>query len=691
MIDFYILTLQISMLVVGALIMLFSIDDLLVDGWFWTREIYRGLVIRPRYKPLPESALHERAQQPLAIMIPSWQEDAVIGAMIENTVQVLDYENYRIFVGTYPNDAATIAEVERARRRHKRVVRVQTPHSGPTSKADCLNHILAAIRQEELDTGREYAGVVMHDCEDVLHPLELKFFNYLLPRKDMIQLPVVALERGLSELIAGTYMDEFAEWHAKDLVVRDSFAGTVPSAGVGTCFSHKAIVELRNGKGQPFNTKTLTEDYDVGERLAAKGLRAIIARYDVDYRVRGQGRDADADAEGYVTVRMPLCVREYFPNTFHTARRQKARWMIGIALQGWTQLGWTKSFRTNYFLARDRKALLSAPLVVAAYVLLLNYTSSIALIGWERLTYSPAWQAVVVWVFGFNTVALMLRIAQRMYFVNRIYGWRQALVSAPRMVAGTLVSFAATLRAVRIYAGYLITHKPIAWDKTTHQFPSAAVLDHERRRLGEILSTWEAITPVQLETALGEQGRTKQSLGKIMMATGWLDDETLAEAISTQSELPRATVTAETMAQFRGAGFESLWIRLRAAPIGIGPDGGPILAVARPLSIAQREAVKSETGFWPFERIARESEVTAALRTLRGAAYAPREGAPPLLGDILVRHGQVSAEAVDAALDSYRPDRDGRIGEHLVRLGVVSAEAIAAAVTEQDRLARDMP
>ena len=32
--------------------------------------------------------------------------------------------------------------------------------------------------------------MVLHDSEDVLHPLELKFFNYLLPRKDMIQLPV---------------------------------------------------------------------------------------------------------------------------------------------------------------------------------------------------------------------------------------------------------------------------------------------------------------------------------------------------------------------------------------------------------------------------------------------------------------------------------------------------------------------
>ena len=62
-----------------------------------------------------------------------------------------------------------------------------------------------------------------------------------------------------------------------------------------------------------------------------------------------------------------------------------------------------------------------------------------------------------------------------------------------------------------------------------------------------------------------------------------------------------------------------------------------------------------------------------------------------MLGDILVQHGQVSADAVEAALDSYRPDRDGRIGEHLVRLGVVSAEAIAAAIIEQNRLARDMP
>ena len=686
MIEAYILALQIATVVVGVLIALFSIDDLLVDGWYWVREIYRALVVRPRHQPLPVSALHERAEQPLAIMIPAWQEEAVISAMIENTVSVLDYQDYKIFVGTYPNDAATIAEVERARRRHKRVVRVQTTYPGPTSKADCLNHILEAIRQEELVTGREYAGVVLHDCEDVLHPLELKFFNYLLPRKDMIQLPVVALERGLSELIAGTYMDEFAEWHAKDLVVRESFAGTVPSAGVGTCFSHRAVTVLRNGKGQPFNTSTLTEDYDVGERLAAKGLRAIMARYDVDYRFYRPGRNADKD--GYVTVRMPLCVREYFPNTFRTSFRQKARWMIGITLQGWAQLGWSKSFRTNYFLVRDRKALLSAPLVVTAYLLLLNYVGATTALGWDRLAFPEDWRAPAETVLVFNTVALVLRIAQRMYFVNRIYGWHQALVSAPRMVAGTLVSFAATLRAVRIYSGHLISRVPIAWDKTAHEFPAGAVLAPDRRRLGDILATWEAITPVQLTTALDTQTRTQQPLGQIMMASGWLDDETLAEAISTQAELPRASISREALADHRDLGSLSLWIRMRAAPIGRGPGGGPILAVARPLSAAQRRLVEVETGYAPYERIAREGEITAALRTLRGAPYLPREAAPPLLGDLLVRQGAVSAEAVDAALDSYRPDRDGRIGEHLLRLGVVSADAIAAAIAEQDRIAR---
>ena len=54
-------------------------------------------------------------------------------------MRVLDYRAYMVFVGTYQNDAATIAEVERMRHRYKQLHRVEVPHDGPTCKADCLN------------------------------------------------------------------------------------------------------------------------------------------------------------------------------------------------------------------------------------------------------------------------------------------------------------------------------------------------------------------------------------------------------------------------------------------------------------------------------------------------------------------------------------------------------------------------
>ena len=66
--------------------------------------------------------MHERAEQPIAIMVPAWHEYDVIAAMVEDIVRVLDYRNYVVFVGTYQNDPATIAEVERMRARYKHCI-----------------------------------------------------------------------------------------------------------------------------------------------------------------------------------------------------------------------------------------------------------------------------------------------------------------------------------------------------------------------------------------------------------------------------------------------------------------------------------------------------------------------------------------------------------------------------------------
>ena len=104
--------------------------------------------------------------------------------------------------------------------------------------------MLDAIFQFEQRSGIEFAGFILHDSEDVLSRLELRLFNFLVDRKDLIQLPVYPLERPLREFTGGHYLDEFAELHAKDIVVREALVGQVPSAGVGTCFSRRAITAL---------------------------------------------------------------------------------------------------------------------------------------------------------------------------------------------------------------------------------------------------------------------------------------------------------------------------------------------------------------------------------------------------------------------------------------------------------------
>ena len=117
-------------------------------------------------------------------------------------------------------------------------------HDGPPCKADCLNHIVQCVLEEEQSSGARVAGLVLHDCEDVIHPLELKIFNSLLPQQDLIQLPVFSLPRQWRDFTASTYMDDFAEAHGKDMAVREALVGIVPGAGVATCYSRRCLAAL---------------------------------------------------------------------------------------------------------------------------------------------------------------------------------------------------------------------------------------------------------------------------------------------------------------------------------------------------------------------------------------------------------------------------------------------------------------
>ena len=530
--------LEVVTAIVGVIILLSSLDDLFIDAWYWLRELRRSLTVKRRYTALSAEELRAKPEQPLAIMVPAWLEYDVISSMLETMVSTLEYKNYMIFAGTYRNDQRTIDEVERMRRRYRKLIRVEVPHDGPTCKADCLNWIVQAIFAQNAKQPEPFAGVILHDSEDVLHPLELKYYNYLLPRIDFIQLPVTSLERHWHELVAGTYMDEFAEWHTKDLVVRESLSKMVPSAGVGTCFSRRALEELAaETNNQPFNTDTLTEDYDIGARLAQRGMKQIFGKFQVEYVTRrrawfGLGR------EKVSSIRMPLGVREYFPNTFRTAYRQKARWTLGIGLQGWQQVGWTGSLANRYLLFRDRKGLVTSFIAILAYVLLANFFLFFLAdkFGWWTVYYPSyfrpgGWLVTLMWL---NAFALLLRVVQRAYFVGHMYGWEHAVLSIPRMIVGNFINAMAAARAWRLFIVHLITGKRLAWDKTMHDFPSTDQLSQQRKRLGELLLSWQAIDQDTLARALEIQARDKKPLGQILTEQGWLDEGTLNEAIDFQ-------------------------------------------------------------------------------------------------------------------------------------------------------------
>jgi len=59
-------------------------------------------------------------------------------------------------------------------------------------------------------------------------------------------------------------------------------------------------------------------------------------------------------------------------------------------------------------------------------------------------------------------------------------------------------------------------------------------LSQQRKRLGELLLSWQAIDQDTLARALEIQARDKKPLGQILTEQGWLDEGTLNEAIDFQ-------------------------------------------------------------------------------------------------------------------------------------------------------------
>lgn len=529
---------KILMIVVGICFFVSGMDDFFIDACFIARSVYRRFFILPKHPPLTEAALRNRPEQPVAVMIPAWDESSVIRPMLENTLKSIDYKNFTIFVGTYRNDQATQREVDLVCEKSARVQKIVTPHDGPTNKADCLNWIFNGIRQHEKKTGTRYAIFVMQDCEDVIHPLCYKLFNHLVPKCDMVQLPVESLKTKWHQLTGGHYLDEFAQSHYKDMVVREALGGGLPAAGVGAAFSRGALETVcARRNGELFSVDSLTEDYEFGLRLHAYRLKQAFVRFAT---VRNGTRKNRLTGKPIPTTRQDVvCVREYFPDKFRFSVRQKSRWVVGITLQGWANLGWQGNLATRYMLFRDRKAILTNLLNLLGYLLVLLVLGvwTIQAIDFDAAYHYPPllekdsflWRLLIA-----NGLLFVHRVFMRGYCVYRLYGMQQALLSFPRMIWGNLINFLATGRAISQYLQFVKTGKYIKWDKTAHHYPTETELAGFRRKLGDLLVDGRHITADQLHRALAIQDKKHRKLGEILQELGWIQPHVLQQALQRQ-------------------------------------------------------------------------------------------------------------------------------------------------------------
>jgi len=446
----------------GLVFLVGSLDDLFIDFChmlgglapkFISKEVWK------EWRAIPEG--------PIAVMVPAWQEASVLESMVRTNLSRIKYQNYRWFIGVYPNDLETLEIAKRVERDYpEKVTVVVTDRPGPTSKAHCLNCIVRVLAELSMIAKKEGRGwvpyyVAIHDAEDIIHPYSFTAINAQSRSLDFIQLPIFSLPVPAKSWVAGTYLDEFSEIHLKEIPVREKLTMPIPSAGVGTFFSWKILSQLLYRFGYCFNENNLTEDYEISQRIARlDGAQTFLL-------VR--------DESGQI-----VATREYFPDSFGRSVRQKTRWTTGIALQTlneWGRFGrrlgraqWLRNLAASYGLYRDRKSLWANP---------------IAFLGWIFLVCSMIFRMElpkshwIISLFMINLALFVIRLIQRARFTAQVYGAVHGVLSMPRVVYSNLINGLASLQAIKNYSSARRggNQGKMAWTKTDHKFPDMKELN----------------------------------------------------------------------------------------------------------------------------------------------------------------------------------------------------------------------
>ena len=434
------------LLFAGVFFLVGALDDLAVDAtWLWLRITGRIRTPRLDTRSLATRPLKGQA----AIFIPTWNEHEVIGDTIAYLLNAWPQEELRLYVGCYRNDPDTIAAAMAAARGDGRLRLVIHDRAGPSTKADCLNRLYRALCDDETRWGEKARMVVFHDAEDMVDPAALALLDEAIEAAEFVQLPVLPLPQIHSRWVGSHYCEEFAEAHAKAMVVRDALGAAIPAAGVGCAVERTALARLasRHGGIAPFAADSLTEDYELGIGIANGGGRCRFVR----------ARHPDGEL---------VATRAYFPAQLDHVVRQKTRWVHGIALQGWDRLGWSMRPVEIWMRLRDRRGPLTALVLLTGYLLL-----ALSTLGWgaEMLGYGAGMElsGPVKVLLALNFFFFVWRAALRFGFTAREFGAIEGLRAVLRIPLTNVIAIMAGRRALFAYARTLAGER-IVWDKTPH-------------------------------------------------------------------------------------------------------------------------------------------------------------------------------------------------------------------------------
>ena len=461
MTQFYEIFIKVIFLFLILLFILSSLDELFFLLNFVVFKVYKFFKFDKQHKVLNVSDLTHEDQKPIAVMVACWDESNVIRETLRRAVGSIKYNNYKVFVGVYPNDKETIAEVKKAAEESNKIEVVMIDHDGPTTKSDNVNTIWRHIMNYEKTHKMQFEIFVIHDAEDNVPVYELSIFNHLIPRKDVVQLPVLPIKTPWYSIVSGTYMDEFASMHLMQLRVREWMSGLIPTAGVGCGFSREFMVTAskKNAEAGPLAYNTLTEDYELpllNQKKADKEAfyDSIVEKVSYD--------------QTKVTKYLPA-VRSYFPKTLRRAIIQKSRWILGISLQGADHIGWKGDLATKYMLFRDRKGVVTNIVTLMSLILIIILALDLTVRGNVEYLDIFSQHPSLRFLITLNVISMIVLIFTRIAATTYYYGIFHGLMSFPRIFVGNIVNGLATLRAIRIYYLSRKTGESPKWEKTQHE------------------------------------------------------------------------------------------------------------------------------------------------------------------------------------------------------------------------------